>query len=103
MRFNNPLVLAVALLACAAASAQTNKYANGGQARTTPEEIESHGTSPCIRRARDYRPGKAPRSKAHPFLCGPLRDVCHGTTGKEGEVPLAPKLIGDTTYEEGPL
>lgn len=99
MRFNNFLVAVVALSACAAASAQTNKYANVGKPATA-EEIQAMDLT-ILPSGKGLPPGKG-TAKEGARIYAAYCSICHGATGKEGG-PLAPKLIGDTTYERGPV
>ena len=99
MRFNNFFVLVAALSACAVASAQTNKYANVGKT-ATPEEIKAMDLT-VLPSGQGLPPGKG-TAKQGAALYAAHCAMCHGATGKEGG-PLAPKLIGDTTWERGPV
>ena len=99
MRFSNFFVLAVALVACASATAQTVKYDNVGRA-ATPEEIQTRDIT-ILPSGKGLAAREGNRQGRRLDLCVPLRD-CHGATGKEGG-PLAPKLVGDTSYERGPM
>jgi S-disulfanyl-L-cysteine oxidoreductase SoxD len=99
MRFNNLFVLGVALVACAAASAQTAKYDGVGRT-ATPEEIKAQDIT-VLPSGHGLPPGKGTAKEGAPIYATHCA-VCHGTTGKEGG-PLAPKLVGDTTWERGPM
>ena len=96
---SNKFLLVVALSACAAASAQTNKYANVGKT-ATPEEIQAMDLT-VLPSGKGLPPGKG-TAKEGAALYAAHCAMCHGTTGKEGG-PLAPKLIGDTSWERGPV
>jgi cytochrome c5 len=99
MRFNNLLVLAVGLAACAAAAAQTSKYENVGKT-ATPEEIRAQDIT-ILPSGHGLPPGHGTAKEGAPIYAAQCA-TCHGATGKEGG-PLAPKLIGDTSYERGPM
>src|SRR5579863_9701552 len=99
MRFSNFFVLAMALMACAAASAQTTKYDNVGKT-ATPEEIRARDIT-VLPSGKGLPPGKGTAKEGAPIYTTRCA-MCHGATGKEGG-PLAPKLVGDTTYERGPM
>src|SRR6202162_854004 len=99
MRFSNLFVLAVALVACAAASAQTVKYDNVGRT-ATPEEIQARDIT-VLPSGKGLPPGKGTAKEGAPIYATHCAS-CHGATGKEGG-PLAPKLVGDTSYERGPM
>jgi cytochrome c len=99
MRFNKLFALMVALTACAAVSAQTTKYQNVGRT-ATPEEIKAQDIT-VLPSGHGLPPGKGSAkegARIYAAYCG----ICHGTTGKEGG-PLAPKLVGDTSWERGPM
>jgi mono/diheme cytochrome c family protein len=98
MRYNNLFVIAVILVACVAASAQTAKYANIGRP-TTPEEIRAQNMT-VFPSGKGLPPGKGTAKEGAPLYAAWCA-VCHGTTGKEGG-PLAPKVISDVYYERGP-
>ncbi len=99
MRFSNPSVLAVALMACAAALAQTGKYDNVGRTANL-EEIRARDIT-VLPSGRGLPPGKGTAKEGAPIYAAKCAG-CHGATGKEGG-PLAPKLVGDTPYERGPM
>jgi mono/diheme cytochrome c family protein len=99
MRFSHTLVLATVLLACAVASAQTPKYDNVGRT-ATPEEIRARDIT-VLPSGKGLPPGKGTAKEGAPIYMTRCA-VCHGATGKEGG-PLAPKLVGDTPYERGPM
>src|SRR6267154_793774 len=99
MRFSKLFLVAATLLACAAASAQTAKYENVGRA-ATPEEIRAQDIT-VLPSGHGLPPGKGTAKEGAPIYAAKCA-VCHGVTGKEGG-PLAPKLIGDTSYERGPM
>ena len=99
MRFNNLSVLAVALVACAAASAQTAKYDNVGRT-ATPEEIRARNIT-ILPSGKGLPPGKG-TAKEGALIYAAHCTACHGVTGKEVG-PLGPKLVGDTFYERGTM
>ncbi len=99
MRFKNLLLVAAILAACAAASAQTAKYDNVGKT-ATPEEIRARDIT-VLPSGHGLPPGKGTAKEGARIYAGRCA-MCHGATGKEGG-PLAPKLIGDTSYERGPM
>jgi cytochrome c len=99
MRFSNLIVLAAVLVACASASAQTAKYDNVGRT-ATPEEIQARDIT-ILPSGKGLPPGKGTAKEGTPIYATQCA-YCHGATGKEGG-PLAPKLVGDTTYERGPM
>ena len=99
MRFKNTFLVAVALVACASASAQTSKYPNVGRT-ATPEEIKAADIT-VVPSGRGLPPGKG-TAKDGARIYAAYCAICHGTTGKEGG-PLAPKLVGDTSWERGPM
>ena len=99
MRSSKLFLVAITLLACAAASAQTAKYENVGRA-ATPEEIRAQDIT-VLPSGHGLPPGKGTAKEGAPIYATRCA-VCHGVTGKEGG-PLAPKLIGDTSYERGPM
>ncbi len=99
MRFNKFRVLVVSLAACASAWAQTAKYDNVGRT-ATPEEIRAHDIT-VLPSGKGLPPGKGTAKEGAPIYLAHCV-MCHGATGKEGG-PLAPKLVGDTTYERGPM
>ena len=99
MRFNKFRVLVVSLAACAAAWAQTAKYDNVGRT-ATPEEVRAHDIT-VLPSGKGLPPGKGTAKEGAPIYLAHCV-MCHGATGKEGG-PLAPKLVGDTTYERGPM
>lgn len=99
MRFSNFFVLAVTLLACAPASGQSVKYDNVGRTATT-EEIQARDIT-VLPSGKGLPPGKG-TAKEGASIYATRCAYCHGATGKEGG-PLAPKLVGDTTYERGPM
>jgi len=95
MRFRNLFVLTVALVACAAASAQRAKYDNVGRT-ATPEEIRARDIT-ILPSGHGLPPGKGTAKEGAPIYAAWCA-VCHGATGKEVG-PLAPKLVGDTFYD----
>jgi|HubBroStandDraft_6_1064221.scaffolds.fasta_scaffold07655_6 mono/diheme cytochrome c family protein len=99
MRFSKSFALAVALVACSAALAQTNKYENVGKTATS-EEIRAKDIT-ILPSGKGLPPGKGTAKEGAPIYATHCA-YCHGTTGKEGG-PLAPKLVGDTSYERGPM
>lgn len=99
MRFSNLFALAAVLVACAAASAQTGKYDNVGRT-ATPEEIRARDIT-ILPSGKGLPPGKGTAKEGAPIYATRCA-YCHGATGKEGG-PLAPKLVGDTSYERGPM
>jgi S-disulfanyl-L-cysteine oxidoreductase SoxD len=99
MRFNKFFVMAVALAACSAVSAQTAKYAGIGRP-ATPEEIKAQDMT-VLPSGKGLPPGKGTAKEGAAIYAANCA-MCHGTTGKEGG-PLAPKLVGNTTYERGPV
>ena len=80
MRFSNLFVLAVALVACAAASAQTAKYDNVGRT-ATPEEIQARDIS-IGPSGKGLPPGKGTAKEGAPIYAAKCA-VCHGPTGKK--------------------
>ncbi len=99
MRFNNLLLLPLALFACASASAQTAKFEGVGKP-ATPEEIRARDIT-ILPSGKGLPPGKG-TAKEGAAIYAARCSYCHGVTGKEGG-PLAPKLVGDTSYERGPM
>jgi len=99
MRFSHLFVLTVALMACSAASAQTVKYEGVGKP-ATPEEIRARDIT-VLPSGKGLPPGKGTAKEGAPIYATRCA-YCHGVTGKEGG-PLAPKLVGDTSYERGPM
>src|SRR6202162_5243704 len=99
MRFDNLFALAVVLGTCAAASAQTSKYEGVGRA-ATPEEIRAQDIT-VLPSGKGLPPGKGTAKEGAPIYATHCAS-CHGATGKEGG-PLAPKLVGDTSYDRGPM
>jgi len=95
MRFSNLFVLAVALVACAAASAQRAKYDNVGRI-ATPEEIRARDIT-ILPSGHGLPPGKG-TAKEGALIYAAWCAACHGATGKEVG-PLAPKLVGNTSYD----
>jgi S-disulfanyl-L-cysteine oxidoreductase SoxD len=95
MRFSNLFVLAVALMACAAASAQKVTYDNVGRT-ATPEEIRARDIT-VLPSGHGLPPGKGTAREGAPIYAAWCA-VCHGATGKEVG-PLAPKLVGNTFYD----
>ena len=95
MRFSNLFVLVVALLAGAAAFAQSVKYENVGRT-ATPEEIRARDIT-VLPSGHGLPPGKGTAKEGAPIYATWCA-VCHGATGKEVG-PLAPKLVGDTYYD----
>ncbi len=98
MRFSNLSVLAVALLACAAASAQRAKYDNVGRTATS-EEIRAQDIT-ILPSGHGLPPGKGTAKEGAPIYAAWCA-VCHGATGKEVG-PLGPKLVGNTFYDRAP-
>lgn len=90
---------AAALLASAPAFAQTAKIEGVGQT-ATPEEIRARDIT-VLPSGRGLPPGKGTAKEGAPIYITRCA-MCHGATGKEGG-PLAPKLVGDTSYERGPM
>ena len=101
MRSNGKFFLAAALLlACSSfVSAQSTKYEGIGRA-ATPEEIRARDVT-VLPSGRGLPPGKGTAKEGAPIYITRCA-MCHGATGKEGG-PLAPKLVGDTSYERGPM
>ena len=99
MRFSNLFVLAVVLVACGSASAQMAKYDNVGRT-ATPDEIRARDIT-ILPSGKGLPPGKG-TAKEGASIYATRCAYCHGATGKEGG-PLAPKLVGDTSYERGPM
>jgi S-disulfanyl-L-cysteine oxidoreductase SoxD len=99
MRSKNLLWLAAILVVSATASAQTEKYVGVGKA-ATPEEIRARDIT-VLPSGHGLPPGEGTAKEGAPIYAAQCA-MCHGTTGKEGG-PLAPKLIGDTPYERGPM
>ena len=99
MRFSNFFALAVAVVACASATAQTVKYNNVGRG-ATPEEIQTRDIT-ILPSGKGLPPGRGTAKEGASIYVSRCA-YCHGATGKEGG-PLAPKLVGDTSYERGPM
>lgn len=99
MRSSNLLLLAAVLAACATASAQTGKYEGVGKTATA-EEIRARDIT-VLPSGHGLPPGEGTAKEGAPIYTAQCA-MCHGATGKEGG-PLAPKLIGDTPYERGPM
>ena len=99
MRSSNIIVIAMSLIACAAASAQTAKYDGVGKT-ATPEEIRARDIT-VLPSGHGLPPGKGTAKEGAGIYITRCA-MCHGATGKEGG-PLAPKLVGDTPYERGPM
>src|SRR5579859_5392326 len=99
MRSERFFVAAAMLLTCSAALAQSAKYEGVGRA-ATPEEIRARDVT-VLPSGRGLPPGKGTAKEGAPIYITRCA-MCHGATGKEGG-PLAPKLIGDTSYERGPM
>ena len=99
MRFNNLFMLAVALVACAAASAQTAKYDNVGRT-ATPEEIRAWDIS-ILPSGKGLPPGKG-TAKEGALIYAAHCTACHGVTGKEVG-PLGPVVVGTTTWQRGTM
>jgi S-disulfanyl-L-cysteine oxidoreductase SoxD len=89
MRFNYPFVLAVALAACAAASAQTTKYQNVGKT-ATPEEIKAEDITVFGPTGKGLPPGHGTAKEGAPLFAGHCA-MCHGATAEGG--PLASNLV----------
>jgi len=100
MRSNSLLTAAAVLLACASVSAQTaaNKFEGVGKT-PTPEEIKEMDMT-VLPSGKGLPPGKGTAKEGARVYAANCA-ICHGNTGKEGG-PLAPKLVGDTTWERGP-
>lgn len=98
MRFSNFFTLAVALGACAAASAQTATYEGAGRAATA-EEIRAQDLT-VLPSGKGLPPGKGTAKEGAPIYAANCA-MCHGVTGKEGG-PLAPKVVGDVPYDNQP-
>jgi S-disulfanyl-L-cysteine oxidoreductase SoxD len=90
MRFYKLFVMAVALAACSAASAQSAKYEGVGRA-ATPEEIKALDISigPA---GKEYPPGHGTAKEGAPVFAAKCA-ICHGSTGEEGGV-LGPRIVG---------
>jgi S-disulfanyl-L-cysteine oxidoreductase SoxD len=99
MRSENLLLLAAILVASAAASAQTEKYEGVGKT-ATPEEVRARDIT-VLPSGHGLPAGEGTAKEGAPIYAAQCA-MCHGETGKEGG-PLAPKLIGDTSYERGPM
>ena len=99
MRSSKLFLIAATLIACAAASAQTAKYDGVGKT-ATPEEIRARDIT-VLPSGRGLPPGKGTAKEGAAVYITRCA-MCHGATGKEGG-PLAPKLVGDTPYERGPM
>ena len=99
MRSKNLLLLAAILAASATAAAQTEKYEGVGKT-ATPEEIRARDIT-VLPSGHGLPPGEGTAKEGAPIYAAQCA-MCHGATGKEGG-PLAPKLIGDTSYERGPM
>jgi cytochrome c len=108
MRSSKVLAVAIALgifAGAGAGAAQTSqaspngKYGGVGQA-ATPDEIRARDIT-VLPSGRGLPPGKGTAREGARVYAGHCA-MCHGTTGKEGG-PLAPKLVGDTSYERGPM
>jgi hypothetical protein len=99
MRSSYVVVIAASLIACAAASAQTAKYDGVGKT-ATPEEIRARDIT-VLPSGHGLPPGKGTAKEGAEIYITRCA-MCHGATGKEGG-PLAPKLVGDTPYERGPM
>ncbi len=99
MRSSNLLLFTAILVASATAGAQTDKYENVGKT-ATPEEIRARDIT-VLPSGHGLPPGEGTAKEGAPIYAAQCA-MCHGATGKEGG-PLAPKLIGDTPYERGPM
>src|SRR5579863_10448578 len=89
MRLSNLFVGVVALVACAAAAAQTTPYQNVGRP-ATPEEIQAWDISvgPA---GKELPPGKGTAKEGAPLFAARCA-VCHGLTLVEAG-PLGPALV----------
>lgn len=99
MRFNNLLLVAAVLVVSATAWAQTEKYEGVGKT-ATPEEIRARDIT-VLPSGHGLPPGEGTAKEGAAIYTAQCA-MCHGATGKEGG-PLAPKLIGDTPSERGPM
>lgn len=99
MRSKNLLLLAAVLVVSATAWAQTEKYEGVGKT-ATPEEIRARDIT-VLPSGHGLPPGEGTAKEGAPIYTAQCA-MCHGATGKEGG-PLAPKLIGDTPWERGPM
>jgi S-disulfanyl-L-cysteine oxidoreductase SoxD len=99
MRSKNLLLLTAILIASASAWAQTEKYEGVGKT-ATPEEIRARDIT-VLPSGHGLPPGEGTAKEGAPIYAAQCA-MCHGATGKEGG-PLAPKLIGDTPWERGPM
>lgn len=99
MQSKNLVLLAAILIASAAAFAQTGKYDGVGKT-ATPEEIRARDIT-VLPSGHGLPPGEGTAKEGAPIYTAQCA-MCHGATGKEGG-PLAPKLIGDTSWERGPM
>lgn len=99
MRSKNLLLFAAILVASATASAQTEKYEGVGKT-ATPEELRARDIT-VLPSGHGLPPGEGTAKEGAPIYAAQCA-MCHGATGKEGG-PLAPKLIGDTPWERGPM
>jgi cytochrome c len=99
MRSERFFLVAAVFFTCSAALAQSAKYEGVGRA-ATPEEIRTRDVT-VLPSGRGLPPGKGTAKVGAPIYITRCA-MCHGATGKEGG-PLAPKLIGDTSYERGPM
>jgi cytochrome c len=99
MRSSKLSILAALLVASATASAQSSKYDGVGKT-ATPEEIRTRDIT-VLPSGHGLPPGKGTAKEGAPIYITHCA-MCHGATGKEGG-PLAPKLVGDTPHERGPM
>ncbi len=99
MRSSKLFLIALVFVGCAAASAQTAKYDGVGKS-ATPEEIHARDIT-VLPSGHGLPPGKG-TAKDGAAIYITRCAMCHGATGKEGG-PLAPKLVGDTPHERGPM
>jgi cytochrome c len=99
MRSSKLSILAALLVASATASAQSSKYDGVGKT-ATPEEIRTRDIT-VLPSGHGLPSGKGTAKEGAPIYITHCA-MCHGATGKEGG-PLAPKLVGDTPHERGPM
>lgn len=99
MRFSKPLLVVTILVASVTVWAQTEKYEGVGRT-ATPEEIRAQDIT-VLPSGHGLPPGEGTAKEGAAIYTAQCA-MCHGATGKEGG-PLAPKLIGDTPSERGPM
>lgn len=99
MRSNKLFVVAIALAGCVAVAAQTNKFDGIGK---TPTQDEIKKMDLTIYPDGKGLPAGHGSAEEGASIYAAHCAMCHGKTGKEGG-PLAPKLIGDTSWERGPV